>query len=688
MQKTNPFLEPPIRYTFQPVSSLSSEDAAEEARLLREAIHEHNHRYYVEAAPVLDDSEFDRLFGRLQELEEAYPELVSGSSPTQRVGAEPVSELAKIEHTSPMLSLNSASEEQGVADFDRFIRRELGIEPVYVLEPKIDGLSVEIVYEEGRFSYGSTRGDGRTGEDISRNLKTIPAIPLELRQGEGVPDHLAVRGEVYMSRRGFLHLNEERAERGEQTFANPRNAASGTLRQLDPKNTAGKPLDVFFYDILESSGVDVSSHLETLALFPRWGLRTNPQNARAETVEEIAAYHRRLTEERDQLDYEIDGVVIKLDSYEYRRRLGTRNRSPRWALAWKFPPKREVSVVQSIVVQVGRTGILTPVAIMEPVSIGGVTVSRATLHNEDEVKRKDVRVGDSVKVIRAGDVIPEVSEVVDTAREGRGEPFEMPATCPVCGTPVERLGAYHVCPNGLGCRAQLVGRAIHFCSRDAMDIESLGAKNVQLLIDEGLISDVADLYYLRKEDFLSLPGFAEKSARNAVDAIEQTKERPLDRFIYALGIRHVGSHAATVLARAFRSVAALAQASEAELTEIGDIGPETAASIARFFSTEEAHRTLQRMFDAGVSPTPPAEPAGASLEGKSFVITGTLSSMGRKEAAGKIEAMGGRVSSSVSSKTDYLVCGENPGSKLTQAQQQGTTVLDEGAFRQLLGEEP
>lgn len=687
MRDENPFLAPPIDYTFKPVVSLSGDNAAEEARLLAEAIHEHNRRYYIDSAPLLEDSDYDRLFRRLQELEEAHPELVTDSSPTQRVGAEPVSELAKIEHTSPMLSLNSAAEEQGIADFDRFIRRELGIEPVYVLEPKIDGLSVELVYDEGRFSYGATRGDGRTGEDISRNLKTIPAVPLELRRADGLPGHLAVRGEVYMSKAGFVRLNEERAERGEPTFANPRNAASGTLRQLDPKNTAGKPLDIFFYDILESSGVDAATHLETLALFPKWGFKTNPENARAESVEDIAAYHRQLSERRDELDYEIDGIVIKLDSYEYRRRLGTRNRSPRWAMAWKFPPKKEVSVVRDIVVQVGRTGILTPVANLEPVSIGGVTVSRATLHNEDEVLRKDVRIGDTVRVIRAGDVIPEVSEVVDTAREGRGERFAMPAECPVCGTPVERLGAYHICPNGLGCRAQLVGRAIHFCSRDGMDIESLGEKNVELLIEKGLVRDVADLYYLSKEDFLSLPGFAEKSAQNAVDAIERTKTRPLDRFIYALGIRHVGSHVATVLARAFRSVEALASATEEQLTEIGDIGPETAASIARFFTTEEAKATLRRMFEAGLHPTPPAEPAGTSLEGKSFVITGTLGSMGRKDAAGKIEAMGGRVSSSVSAKTDYLVCGEDPGSKLDQAQKHGTTVLDEEAFLKLLGEE-
>jgi DNA ligase (NAD+) len=685
MQRENPYIAAPVETDFTPVARLSLAEARTEASLLREAIHHHNHRYYVENQPDIDDSAFDRLFHRLEELEHSFPELSDPLSPTQRVGAEPVSELERVEHTAPMLSLNSANEEQGIADFDRFVRRELGIEPFYVLEPKIDGLSVEIVYRDGQFAYGCTRGDGRTGEDISRNLKTIPSVPLQLRQEHDPPAFLAVRGEVFMSREGFQRLNEQRLERGEPVFANPRNAAAGTVRQLDPKNTAGKPLDVFFYDILQSSGVGVEAHTETLQRFPQWGLKVNPRNGTARSVAEIRAYREQLTADREELDYEIDGVVIKLDNYEYRRRLGTRNRSPRWAMAWKFPPKREESIVRRIAVQVGRTGILTPVALLEPVNIGGVTVSRATLHNEDEVLRKDVRVGDTVRVIRAGDVIPEVVEVANPDREGRGAVFSMPERCPVCDTPVEREGAYYYCPNGLGCPAQLTGSAIHFVSREAMDIENLGDKVIQKLVDRGMLRDIADLYYLSKEDFLALEGFAEKSARTVYDNIQGSKTRPLDRFIYALGIRHVGSHVASVVARAFGSLERIQEASVEDFQAVGDIGPETARSLHAFFQKEENRETLDKLRDAGVSPAEPEGAESASFEGLTFVLTGTLHRATRKEMAGEIEARGGRVSSSVSSKTDYLVAGENPGSKLQQAQEHGTRIIDEDELYRLLG---
>ncbi|MFO8064667.1 MAG: NAD-dependent DNA ligase LigA [Spirochaetota bacterium] len=690
MQAENPYISPPIDTKFEPAATLSPHAARKQAEHLAAALEYHNHRYYVDSAPVIDDSLYDALFRRLAELEAQFPELQSDTSPTQRVGAAPVDELARIEHQAPMLSLGSSLERSEVEDFHRFIERNAeGRSVRYVVEPKLDGLSIEVVYRNGRFDYGATRGDGRRGEDISRNLKTIGAIPLKLRSEANPPDFLAVRGEVFMLKSGFRELNRTRTERGEETFANPRNAASGSLRQLDPKNTAGKPLDVFFYDILASDRTDFTSHTEVLDLFPTWGLKTNPLNRVCESVEELAAYRDRLVEEREELDYEIDGIVIKIDSYEFREDLGYRNRSPRWALAWKFPPRTEASKVEDIVVQVGRTGILTPVALLEPVSIGGVTVSRATLHNEDEVLRKDVRVGDLVRVIRAGDVIPEVSEVVDREAEGRATAFSMPGTCPVCGTPVEREGAYYFCPAGLSCPAQLSGRLIHFVSRQAMDIENLGEKNIAQLVEKKLIETIADLYYLSPEDLLSLEGFAEKSARNVHAAIQGSRNRPLDRFIYALGIRHVGSHVARVLAEHFRTLEAIEHASTDELEAVSDIGRQTAESIHAFFSKDENRRILERMREAGVEPQPvestTGEDGAGALAGKTFVITGTLERYTRAEAKRQIETRGGKVTSTVTSATDYVVAGENPGSKLDQANKRGTPVLSEDELEALLG---
>jgi DNA ligase (NAD+) len=689
MASENPYLSPPVDTRFEPVDALDGAAAREEVRLLSEALAYHNHRYYVESSPAVSDEVYDTLFRRLVELEAAFPEMQRDTSPTQRVGTAPAEELSRIEHQAPMLSLNSSLELSEVADFHRFIERNAdGRSFRYVVEPKLDGLSVEIVYREGRFAYGATRGDGRVGEDISRNLKTIPAIPLELRREADPPAFLAVRGEVFMLKSGFRELNRARTERGEEPFANPRNAASGTVRQLDPKNTAGKPLDIFFYDILASDRTDFASHTEVLDLFPRWGLKTNPVNEVCTSVEELAAYRDRLADAREELDYEIDGIVIKIDSYELREDLGYRNRSPRWALAWKFPPRKEVSRVEDIVVQVGRTGILTPVALLDPVSIGGVTVSRATLHNEDEVLRKDVRVGDRVRVIRAGDVIPEVSEVVDRDADDRAEPFSMPGTCPVCGTPVEREGAYYFCPAGLSCPAQLTGRLIHFVAREAMDIENLGEKNIAQLVNRGIISTIADLYYLGPEDLEQLDGFAEKSARNVYEAIQGSKSRPLNRLIYALGIRHVGQHVARVLAEHFGTLAGVANADVEELEAVSDIGGQTAESIHAFFAEEENRRILDRMRAAGVEPQPvETGPEGGMLTGKTFVLTGSLERYTRAEARRRIEEAGGKVTSSVSSATDYVVAGTDPGSKLAQARKKEIPVLSEEELESLLGGE-
>ncbi len=709
---TNPFLAPPVPEELPALDTLSPKEAAEEAALLREALHHHNHLYYVEDAPVLADETWDFLFRRLDDIEERFPDLRVDTSPTQRVGSAPASELEKVEHRAPMLSLDSIHQQEEMEAFDRFLRKNLGDRPVvYVAEPKMDGVSVEVVYRDGYLAHGVTRGDGRIGENITRNLRTIPTVPLVLRRPTddeppssttGPPPFLSVRGEVLMDRNGFIELNKRRAEAGLELYANPRNAASGSLRQLDPKNTADKPLSIFFYDILAAEGYSGESHLETLADFSRWGLKTNPWNRRLETLDEVVAYREELTAARDELAYEIDGIVLKIDSYPDREELGYRNRSPRWAVAWKFPPKREVTTLRRIAVQVGRTGALTPVALLDPVSIGGVTVSRATLHNADEVARKDVREGDQVRVVRAGDVIPEVAEVVDPERADRGEPFEMPTHCPVCGTEVVREGAGHFCPAGLSCRAQLLGRLIHYASRGAMDIAGLGEKSVEQLLDAGLVRELSDIYRLSPEKIASLEGFGEKSARQLVEAIDASKTMPLSRFVFGLGIRHVGERGASLLARHFGSVDALGEASAEDLESIDDIGPQTAESIRDFFGSPENRRTLDDLEALGVSPAPPAkadtgvatpdsatdgEPNNAGpFFGKTVVLTGSLEGFSRTEAKEAIEARGGKVTGSVSKNTDYVVVGSDPGSKRAKAEELKIRILTEDEFAAMLAE--
>lgn len=688
MAHQNPYMKPPVGTNFKPLENMKESEARQQAELLREAIHHHNHLYYVENDPIIADDQFDRLLSRLQRIEERYPDLVTETSPTQRVGAAPVGELSRVEHCAPMLSLNSVLEREELDRFVQSVREQAQGEARYFLEPKIDGLSVEAVYEQGRFTRGSTRGDGMTGEDITRNLKTIGALPLVLRADADPPRFLAIRGEIFMPRSGFERFNRARSQRGEQTFANPRNAAAGAVRQLDPKNSAQAPLDLFFYDLLDSSVNDLNSHADTLNHFVKWGIKTNPLNQPADSVEQIADYHRRLLDQREQLDYEIDGVVIKTDSFSLREQLGARNRSPRWAVAWKFPPSREASTVREITVQVGRTGILTPVARLEPVTISGVVVSRASLHNQDEIERKDIRPGDQVRVERAGDVIPYVVGVTDRSRRERSEPFRMPQSCPVCGTAVEREGAYYYCPAGPSCPAQLAGRIEHFASREAMDIESLGEKNIEQLVNRQLVKDLADLYSLDKQDFRQLDGFAEKSAENAWKAVQQSRQRPLERVIYALGIRHVGERTASLLAREFGSLEALQSAEFEQLTSIPDVGEKVAGSIHSFFKRHQNRDVIRRLFEAGLKPAPPAGTAAEQpLSGKTFVITGSLERYSRKQAEQRIEVRGGRVTGSVSSNTDYLVVGENPGSKLDDAREHGTETLSEEQFLQMIGEE-
>lgn len=675
---------------FKDVKKLTPARARGEVEALREAIDHHNYLYYVKSDPKIADAAYDRLFRRLLELEDAFPELQSPTSPTRRVGTAPVSELRKVRHTAPLLSLNSVLDETEAEDFDDFIRRNVDGKPVhYVLEPKFDGFSVEVVYRDGLFAYGATRGDGTTGEDISENLKTIGPLALRLQRpaGEKPPAFLAVRGEVIMSKKSFLKLNKEKVERGEAPFANPRNAAAGTMRQLDPKKVAAMPLDIFFYDILGVEGREFASHWEELEQLPAWGLKTDSHSRRAETFEEVKRYRDKLGEERDSLDYEIDGIVVKLDDLRLRDEIGMRERSPRWAMAWKFPPKKEVTTLEDIVVQVGRTGILTPVALLSPVDVGGVTVSRATLHNEDEVLKKDLRVGDKVRIARAGDVIPEVIERIPEPGEKRGQPFAMPKACPVCGTAVLREGAYYFCPAGLSCRAQLIGHILHYASRYAMNIDGLGEKIAAQLVDREMVKDVADLYALGTGSLLELEGFAEKSAENLQRSIRSAMNPKLDRFLLGMGIPQVGRHVARVLAEKYRSLEKLEKAREDDLRETPGVGPEIARSVAEFFSEEKNRAVLRKICQAGVVvEAMPESPRGRALEGKTFVFTGELAGLKRSEAQALVAGLGGRAASSVSKSTDYVVVGENPGSKYDDARRLGVTVLDEAAFRKLIGQ--
>ncbi len=684
MAEKNPYKSDPST-KFKKADSLGKKTARQQVEQLREALEYHNYRYYVKNDPAISDAAYDKLFARLQELEEEYPDLQSDDSPTRRVGAAPADKLKKVKHREDMLSLDSTQEKSDISDFYHRIRKKIDNgRPSLVLEPKWDGLSVEIVYEKGKFKYGATRGDGHTGEDISDNLKTIGAIPLRLQGGEKLPKMLAVRGEVLMPRDGFQKLNKERVETGQVPFANPRNAAAGLVHQLDPKKVAGKPLNVFFYDILAIDNGDIDGHWQSLKRMEQWGLKSSPLNERADTIKHVEMYHRKLGKKRDDLDFEIDGVVVKVDQLALRDELGVRDRNPRWAVAWKFEPKREITKLSDIVVQVGRTGKLTPVALIEPVDGGGVTVSRASLHNEEEVHRKDVRPGDKVKVMRAGDVIPEIEKRIKVPGQKRGDEFHMPRKCPSCGTKIIREGAYHVCPNGLSCRAQLVGSIAHWASRRALDIETLGEEAAKDLVEKDMVKDVANLYALKQSNFEKLEGFARKSAKTLYQAIQDTKKPRLDRFLYALGISQVGRHMARLLASEFGDLEKLTKVDKKELKQHREIGDETAAAIAGFFKNKQNREILKRLKKAGVKPRPMPRNKEQPLNGKTIVFTGELENYTREEAKDLAESLGARASSSVSAKTDYVVAGANPGSKLDEATKHGDVkIIDEKEFEKL-----
>ncbi|MBI2877801.1 MAG: NAD-dependent DNA ligase LigA [Candidatus Tectomicrobia bacterium] len=685
--------------TKTPEKDRSLEAVQKELEKLREEIEYHNYLYHTRDAPEISDEEFDALMRRLIELESEYPELITPDSPSQRVGARPLEEFQTVTHSTPMLSLDNAFAEEDLWEFDARIKKFLGMKPeervAYVAEPKIDGVAVELIYEEGRFVRGATRGNGVQGEEITQNLRTIRSIPISLRRKDGIPQRLAVRGEVYLGLKVFQRLNEARQGRGEPLFANPRNAAAGSLRQLDPRITASRPLDIFCYGLGEVVGGSFSRHGEALQRLKEWGLKVNPHIEECADIEQALAYCKRLGQIREEMENEIHGEVIKVDSLRLQEELGTKARSPRWAIAYKFEPKNEVTRVLEIRVQVGRTGALTPVAILEPVRIGGVVVSRATLHNQDEIEKKDVRIGDRVVVQRAGDVIPEITRVLTAQREGTERKFEMPGHCPVCGAEVVRENG-EVVPRciGLSCPAKLKETIRHFASKRAMEIDGLGVKLIHQLVEKGIVRQVADLYHLTLEDLVPLERMGKKSAQNLLHAIERSKRPTLARFLYALGIRHVGEHIAELLAEHFGTpgsgpgqvLEVLMAATDEELWEIRGVGPEVAQSVVRFFAQESNRQGVARLREAGIafSPGPREAARDGRLAGKCFLFTGAMSSMTRGEAQRKVEALGGRVATGISRKVDYLVVGQEAGSKLEQARKLGIALLSEEEFMALL----
>ncbi|MGB6067296.1 MAG: NAD-dependent DNA ligase LigA [Desulfomonilaceae bacterium] len=669
------------------------QEVAREMEELREQIRHHDYLYYILDKPEITDFEYDRLFRRLEEFEQDYPELVTADSPTQRVGGKPLEKFGEVKHAVPMLSLSNVFEESELLEFGARVKRTLNIreQVPYVVEPKLDGLAIELVYENGLLTSGSTRGDGYTGEDVTANVRTIKPIPLKLHQSGSFSDArlIEVRGEIFMNRADFDELNSGRDEAGLPAFANPRNAAAGSIRQLDPRITAKRPLNFYGYGIGRLEGTMPDTHWELLQGLRGLGVPTNIENsALCNDIGEALQHYRRLQEIREHLPYEIDGTVVKVNSMDDQVKLGLKTRSPRWAVAFKFAPIQATTKILKIEVGVGRTGTLTPVAIMEPVNVGGVTVSRATLHNQDEIDRKDIREGDTVVVQRAGDVIPEVVGVVKDLRPDGSTPYSIPDTCPVCNSRAVRLEgqAAKRCVNA-SCPARLKETIRHFASRNAMDIEGLGVKLVDQLVDRGLVDNPADLYYLDKDALISLERMAEKSASNILEALDRSRTVPADRFLYSMGIPLVGEHVARLLMDEFCDIESLSAKTESELQRVNGIGPEVAQSVVAFFREPQNQEMIRRFFEAGVKPVPLEGAVGRSetpLSGKMVVFTGTLS-IPRAEAKRAVEQAGGKVTESVSRKTDYVVAGDQPGSKLDKARGLGVTILSEEEFHSLVG---
>jgi len=675
--------------------TLTKSEARQRIGKLAAEIRQHDHRYYALDKPSISDAAYDKLFRELTELEEQFPDLRAADSPTQRVGHAMRTAFKKVSHLKPMLSLDSLMAPEEVREFDARVRKALGLdeglfaEPVtYTTEPKFDGLSIELVYEDGVLVRASTRGNGELGEDVTENVRTIRAVPLRLSAegpAAGRKGRLAVRGEVLMPIPEFEALNARLIQAGEEPFASARNSAAGTVRQLDPSITASRKLDCYVYEVMAGGGA-IATQMETLEALRAWGFHVEKSVRLCEGVEEAIEFHTGLAEKRDKLRYEIDGVVIKVDRRDWHDALGARSRSSRAAVAFKFPPRVEVTKLLDIVVQVGRTGKLTPVALLQPVDVSGVTVSRATLHNQDEIDRKDVRIGDTVRVRRAGDVIPEVVEVLKDQRPRDAARFELPAKCPVCGGKVEREGAYHLCTNGLSCPAQLERTLTHFVSRGAMDITGLGPSTIQQLFEKKLVRDLADIYGLTAIDLSGLEGFAEKSIENLMNAIEASKKPRLDRFLYALGIEHVGETVARLLANQFGAIEPLFEAGVDDLQRIKGIGPEVAQSVHDFFSSARNQKVLGRLKTAGVRPVHERRAKGPQpFAGETMVFTGTLDAMPRPEALRRAEEAGATIASSVSKKVTLVVAGPGAGSKLGEAGRLGIPVIDEKTFLKRLG---
>ncbi len=659
---------------------MNKNEAKKKIEKLREEINLHNYKYYVENNPVISDYEFDQLLKKLEKLESNFPELITPESPTQRVGEQPSEGFETVEHKVPMLSLANTYTYDELREFDERVKKHVS-DVEYVVEPKIDGAGVALLYENSVLVRGATRGDGIRGDDITQNLKTIRSIPLRLRNN--TLKNIEVRGEVYMSIDGFKKYNKEQAEKGGTVFANTRNATAGSLRQLDSRIVAERPLDIFIY-FISYSDKDLKTHEKTLEALKEAGFRTNPLTKKVSDIEEAIKYCGELEKQREKLDYEIDGAVIKVNSLEKQKELGSTSKNPRWAISYKFAAKQSTTLLNDIAIQVGRTGTLTPVAILEPVEVGGVTVSRATLHNFDELKRKDIRIGDQVLVERSGDVIPQVVKSIIDKRTGTEKRKSIPKKCPVCGTAVVREeGEVAVrCPNKY-CPARLKWRVRYYASRDAMDIDHLGESTIDKLIGEGLIDNIADLYFLKKEDVLKLEGFKEKSAQNLLDSIEKSKKQDLSRFIYGLGIRHVGKYAAQLLASKYNSIDELANASEEELKEIDGLGGKTAGAIATFFATDENTKLIEKLKDIGVK-TKEIRKKNLPLQGKKFVFTGGLTTFSRPDASDLIKKKGGIVASSVSKDISYVVVGDKPGSKFGKAKKLGLVTISEEEFKELV----
>jgi len=657
--------------------------AAQRMRELRARIRHHDHRYYVDDRPEISDAEYDALVRELRALEAAFPTLVTPDSPTQRVAGRPVEGFAAVAHRAAMLSLDNATTADDLREFEARLSRALtNARAAYVCEPKIDGLGIALLYARGRFVRGATRGDGRTGEDVTQNLRTIRSLPLVLEGRLAELGDLEVRGEVFMPRAAFARLNRALEEAGEPTFANPRNAAAGAVRQKDPAVTARRPLDIILYHVSHAPGLTLASHWDAVQALAAAGFRTNPDAARCASLDEVLAYCARLEGERDRLAYDADGVVVKVDALEHQHRLGSTTHHPRWAIAFKFAARQATTVVHAIEIQVGKTGILTPVAKLAPVELAGVVIRNVSLHNEDEVRRKDVRVGDTVLIERAGDVIPYVVQVIESRRPPGAAPFGFPDRCPACGGPARRPEgeAYWRCTNA-ACPAQLKERLRHFGSRRAMDIEHLGEAVVEQLVDRGRVASVADLYTLAPDELAALDRLATRSAENLVAAIATSKGRGLSRLLNALSIPLVGERVAQLLATRFGSMDQLARASAEELAEVHGVGPHVARSVTAFLADPTNREVLRRLAAAGVSMVEAGVAGGPRpLAGKTFVLTGTLASLTRDAARDLILRLGGRVTGTVSKKTDYVVAGEAPGSKVDDARRLGVPVLDEAAF--------